>query len=114
MPAEIDVNLDGLETLMGDRAIDRAQRLLTQRVCDDFKLDAQAGRFVPRDTGTLQDTVEVTGDQEVTWPAEYADAVYSGTDRMAGRPWFENGKAAQQGEWAEYVGRILSEGGDGR
>lgn len=114
MPVEIDVDLAAFEALTGEGAIDKAQILLTQRVADDFKLNAPAGHFVPRDTGTLQDTVEVTGRDEVTWPAEYADYVYSGTDRQKANPWFENGKAAQQDEWAEYVGRVLTEGGDAR
>ena len=107
MPVEIDVNLDALATAMGDRAIENAQILLTQRVADDFKLHAPAGNYVPRDTGTLQDTVEVSGRDEVTWPAEYAEDVYFGTEKMDGRPWFEQGKAEQQEAWAEYVGRVI-------
>lgn len=109
MPSRVEVDLRGMEAMMGERAIERAQLLLTQRVCDDFKKDAPAGHFVPRDTGTLQDTVEVTGKDEVTWPAEYADFVYSGTDRQAANPWFENGAAACKDSWAEYVGRVLTD-----
>ena len=107
MGASVEIDLAGMDSLLGDEAMSRAQRLLTQRVCDDFKLDAPAGGYVPRDTGTLQDTVEVSGDREVTWPAEYADAVYSGTERMAARPWFEQAKGAMAEGWAEYVGRAM-------
>lgn len=105
---EVEIDLGGMEALLGEAALDRAQLALTQRVCDDFKQGGPAGRHVPRDTGTLQDTVEVSGRQEVTWPAEYADAVYSGTEKMAGRPWFEQGKAELAGSWAEFVGRRLT------
>nr|DAL99444.1 MAG TPA: Minor capsid protein [Caudoviricetes sp.] len=112
MPVEIDVNLSAFEAMTDSRSIDRAQLLLTQRVADDFKLHAPAGHFVPRDTGTLQDTVEVSGKDEVTWPAEYAEDVYFGTEKMAGRPWFENGKAEQQENWAQYVGEVLTGGSE--
>lgn len=100
----LDLNLDGL---FGEDALANAQRLLTQRVADDFKQGGPAGDLVPRDTGTLQDTAMVTGDDEVTWPAEYAEAVYFGTERMPGRPWFDNGAAQEQGNWARYVGDVL-------
>ena len=119
MRIEIDADLSGMRDLMGRDAVDRAQKLLTQRVADDFKLHAPAGGFVPRRTGYLQDTVEVSGKDEVTWPMEYASAVYEGHEkegggRVAGNPWFENGKAAQADDWSEYVGGILSEGVNGR
>ena len=110
MPVETDIDLSGLDALMGGEALERAQLLLAQRVADDFKLNAPAGHHVPRDTGMLQDTVEVSGRDEVTWPMEYAAAVYEGTEKRAGRPWFEQGKAEQANAWAGYVGRILTEG----
>lgn len=104
-----EADLSELEAMFSGAALEAAQEAFANDVADDFADGAPAGNFVPRDTGKLQDNVTVSG-EDVTWMEEYADYVYNGTEKMAGRPWFELAKGIRMEAWEGYAADALGVG----
>lgn len=83
---QIDLDLSGLDAVLGQANCDRAQEAMTEALLNYCE------PYVPERTGALKRSGHVSGKDEVTWSEEYANIVYNRDSTQTGRP-----------HWAEYA-----------
>ena len=93
----VEADLAGLERILGDAAVEAAQRQFAQGMIEVME------PLVPKDTGLLRDSAVRTGDDEITYTEEYAAEVYFGVGRNFTEPgtgalWDERAKAERSDE----------------
>lgn len=99
---QIDLDLAGLDAVLGKANCDRAQEAMTKAFkdyCDDF---------VPVRTGHLKDSGHVTAKDEITWTEEYANIVYNMDETRSGKPqWCEEAARAHADDLKNVVAEVL-------
>lgn len=108
MGVEVKLDLAPFDAMTSAAHLADANEQLTEYVMQDVgSKGGGRGGYVPYDTGNLHDSAYVSGKDEFTYEADYADYVYNGTSRQAAQPWFEDAKSALEGEWAQKAAKLV-------
>lgn len=102
----VDVDLGGLDRILGDAAVEAAQQQFAQGMIEVME------PLVPKRTGHLRDSAVRTGDDEITYTEDYAAEVYFAVGRQFREPgtgalWDEKAKAERMDEIEQLAASCL-------